>query len=115
MHGFANDMRMSQKFAVMVAGMTVYTYHGKGRGVKPQQLARYSCVLTTYTSKGMEAGPRNDAKHGTNPGQPIELEDSGNDDDAAVTGNADFVTLLATRHQARWRAVSVLLLCGVII
>lgn len=98
MHGFANDMKVSLEIAVIVAGMTVYMYHGKGRGVKPQQLARYSCVLTTYTSMGMEAGPRNDAKHGTNPGQPIELEDSGNDDDAAVTGNADLVTLLATRH-----------------
>ena len=42
---------------------------------------------------GMEAGPRSDAKHGTNPGQPTELEDSGNDDDAAVTGNADLVML----------------------
>ena len=89
--------KMSQKTAVIVAGMTVYVYHGKGRGVKPQQLARYTCVLTTYTSMGMEAGPRSDAKHGTNPGQPIELEDSGNDDDAAVPRNADLVTLLATR------------------
>lgn len=66
--------------------MTVYVYHGKGRGVKAQQLARYSCVLTTYTSMGMEAAPRGDAKHGTNAGQPIELEDSGNDDDFAGTG-----------------------------
>ncbi|KAL0049899.1 hypothetical protein WJX82_000239 [Trebouxia sp. C0006] len=84
------------------AGMTVYMYHGKGRGVKPQQLARYSCVLTTYTSMGMEAGPRADAKHGTNPGQPIELEDSGNDDDAAATGGKGKKKVAGPLFQIHW-------------
>ncbi len=72
--------------ALLAAGMTVYLYHGKGRGVKPQQLARYSCVLTTYTSMGMEAAPRGDAKHGTNAGQPIELQDSENEEDDTIKG-----------------------------
>ncbi|KAA6420225.1 MAG: hypothetical protein FRX49_09888 [Trebouxia sp. A1-2] len=93
---------MSQKTAVIVAGMTVYVYHGKGRGVKPQQLARYTCVLTTYTSMGMEAGPRSDAKHGTNPGQPIELEDSGNDDDAAVPRGTGKKKVAGPLFQIQW-------------
>ncbi|KAL0027476.1 hypothetical protein WJX77_004115 [Trebouxia sp. C0004] len=84
------------------AGMTVYMYHGKGRGVKPQQLARYSCVLTTYTSMGMEAGPRSDAKHGINPGQPIELDEFGNDDDAAVTGSKGKKKLAGPLFQIHW-------------
>lgn len=57
------------------AGMTVYMYHGKGRGVKPQQLARYNCVLTTYTSMSMEAAPKADAKQGTNLLQAIDLDE----------------------------------------
>lgn len=61
------------------AGMTVYVYHGKGRGVKAQQLARYSCVLTTYTSMGMEAPSRAHPKQGAHSDLPIPLEDDFDD------------------------------------
>lgn len=54
--------------------MTVYMYHGKGRGVNPHQLARYNCVLTTYTSMSMEAAPKASAKQGTHPLQAIDLD-----------------------------------------
>lgn len=82
--------------------MTVYLYHGKGRGVKPQQLARYSCVLTTYTSMGMEAAPRGDAKNGTNAGQPIELEVDGDEEDSTTAGVAlhlQFLVLYGVQNQ----------------
>ena len=63
------------KRALHNAGMTVYVYHGKGRGVLPQQLARYNCVLTTYTSMSMEAAPKASSKQSTNPLEVIDLDD----------------------------------------
>ena len=53
--------------------MTVYVYHGKARGVKALQLARYNCVLTTYNSMSMEASAK--GKQGSHPDDVIELDD----------------------------------------
>lgn len=75
--------------------MTVYVYHGKGRGVKPQQLARYNCVLTTYTSMSMEAAPKASSKQGTNPTLAIELDDDMEDDFTASGQHVDASPYLA--------------------
>ena len=37
------------------AALTVHIYHGKDRVKEAEQLARYACVLTTYTTLGMDA------------------------------------------------------------
>ena len=68
----------------------MYVYHGKGRGVKAQQLARYSCVLTTYTSMGMEAPPRAHPKQGAHSDLPIPLEA---DFDDSITGTQKMCTV----------------------
>ena len=37
------------------AALTVHIYHGRDRVKEAEQLARYACVLTTYTTLGMDA------------------------------------------------------------
>ena len=66
------------------AGMTVYMYHGKQRGIDPKQLSRYACVLTTYTTMGMEAAPKEGLKQGISNMQPIQLPDSDDEDHTAL-------------------------------
>ena len=63
--------------------MTIYMYHGKQRGIDPKQLSRYACVLTTYTTMGMEAAPKGDLKQGSSMSQPIQLPDSDDEDNIA--------------------------------
>lgn len=75
--------------------MTVYVYHGKGRGVLPQQLARYNCVLTTYTSMSMEAAPKA-SKQSTNPLEIIDLDDE--NQNAKLSGEAMLRLLLELRN-----------------
>lgn len=57
------------------AGMTIYMYHGKQRGVDPKQLSRYACVLTTYTTMGMEAASKEDLKHSNSISQPVDSDE----------------------------------------
>ena len=59
-------------------------YHGKQRGVDPKQLSRYACVLTTYTTMGMEAASKEDLKKGSSLSQPVELPDSDEEDNTAA-------------------------------
>ena len=99
--------------AAVSAGMTVYVYHGKARGVKAQQLARYSCVLTTYTSMGMEAPSRANAKQGTSLNQPIHLHDESDDDSAGMAfttiltdiGTAGYAPVRSI-HKVHWQLYS---------
>ena len=57
------------------AGMTIYMYHGKQRGVDPKQLSRYACVLTTYTTMGMEAASKDDLKQSNSMSQSVDSDD----------------------------------------
>lgn len=50
-------------------------YHGKQRGIDPKQLSRYACVLTTYTTMGMEAASKEDLKHSNSTSQPIDSDE----------------------------------------
>lgn len=59
-------------------------YHGKQRGVDPKQLSRYACVLTTYTTMGMEAASKEDLKQGNSISQPVQLPDSDDEDNTAA-------------------------------
>ena len=59
-------------------------YHGKQRGIDPKQLSRYACVLTTYTTMGMEAASKEDLRQGSSVSQPDDLPDSDEEDNTAA-------------------------------
>ena len=57
------------------AGMIIYMYHGKQRGVDPKQLSRYACVLTTYTTMGMEAASKDDLKQSNSTSRSVDSDE----------------------------------------
>lgn len=70
--------------STICVGMTIYMYHGKQRGIDPKQLSRYACVLTTYTTMGMEAASKEDLRQGSSVSQPDDLPDSDEEDNTAA-------------------------------
>ncbi|KAK9822145.1 hypothetical protein WJX74_010771 [Apatococcus lobatus] len=97
------DQELAAK-ASPAAGIVTHVYHGKGRGLAAAALARFGCVVTTYTTLAMEAPDR--PQHGSGPLDYCSSSSNEDDDVSATTPAGRWQEFCWQQKEASWAPIS---------